>query len=166
MVIFLETSSGLKEVDENVKHLLSRSEYRIIKYYKENITYILKNDEKYPFMSESSFEKNIKRHQEMFQERKINYPKLDKKSFAFIEKDFYYWKNYFISLGLTEKQSVCLSFYILGYDTPKIGKMLGISKQAAHKNINCAIAKLRKIFDDQERTYDWQEVYEEMIALK
>lgn len=166
MVIFFETGSGLKEVKEDVKQLVSRSEYRVIEYYKEDITYVLRNNEEYPFMSESNFERKIRKHEELFQERKINYPKLDRKSFAFIEKDFYYWKNYFVALGLTEKQSVCISFYLLGYDTTQIGKMLGISKQATQKNINKAIAKLRKIFDYQERTYDWQEVYEDMITLK
>ncbi|MCS6956207.1 MAG: hypothetical protein NZM44_07630 [Candidatus Calescibacterium sp.] len=168
MVIFFENTGGeLKQI--NFIPEVSRSEKRILRYSidGEEIIYIVNCDEEYPFLSEDNFERRIRIRNVFFENKNavVNFPKLHTDCFSYQEKDFVYWKNY-LSKFLTEKQSICLAFYIIGFDTTEIGKKLNISKQAVQKSINFAKKKLRNIFGVEERTYDWQEVYEEMISFR
>lgn len=66
MVIFFETNNGIQKIESGEIPPVSRSEYRIVEFYKENIVYVLKTNEEYPFQSEENFERKIRRNDVFF----------------------------------------------------------------------------------------------------
>lgn len=93
----------------------------------------------YPFCSEESFERKLRRHrrlQSTLSDRiceEIEIVQLETEEFhAAIER-----------ASLTRKQQATFQKYLQGYTLEEIGRQLGITKQAVAKNLRLALKKVR-----------------------
>ncbi len=95
----------------------------------------------YPFTTEDSFERKLRRHRRR-QQMLAEHICPQQEAIAYLERVEI--EHVLKRAGLTSRQRIVCEWYLNGWTLQEIGRRMGVTKQAVAKTLKFAIVKLRR----------------------